>query len=282
MPGFPRPGAVSPSPNPPVDVSGPSPGGPGGVPGPARGADPDGGVAAGSAPYESALLESAPLESALPESALPDTPEHYEDAARAAYEASIMAAFGGRRGLAEVGLPTIVFVAVYTPTQRLDTALWAAVAVAAALTVLRLVRRDKIQQAVGGVVGVVVCALFAKYTGQAKNFYLLGVLYNAGEAIAFCISALVRWPLVGVVIGPITGEMAAWRKHPERLAAFTKATWMLTAMFVLRVVIEVPLYLGNLTTELGAAKVLLGYPLYLFTAFLCWQVIRKAPPPVKD
>src|SRR5579875_2054242 len=202
-------------------------------------------------------------------------------AAVAAYEASIMEAFGGRRGLAEVGLPTIVFVAVFTPTQQLNTALWAAVGVAAALTVLRLVRRDKIQQAVGGVVGVIVCALFAKYTGQAKNFYLLGVLYNAGEAVVFGLSALLRWPLVGVVIGPITGEMTAWREHPLRLAAFTRATWMLTVMFVLRVVIELPLYLANLTTELGAAKVLLGYPLYLFTAFLCWQVIRKAPPPVR-
>ena len=196
-----------------------------------------------------------------------------------AYEASVMAAFGGRRGLAEVGLPTIVFIAVYTPTRRLDEALWSAVAVAALLTVVRLVRRDKIQHALSGLFGVAVCAVFARYTGQAKNFYLPGVLLNCGEAVLFSVSALVRWPVVGVVLGPITGEMTAWRDVPARHRAFTRATWMLAAMFVLRVLIEVPLYLGNQTTALGAAKVVLGYPLYLFVAFLCWRVIRAAPLP---
>jgi hypothetical protein len=202
-----------------------------------------------------------------------------DDERAKAYEASILQAFGGRRGLAEVGLPTIVFIAVYTPTLSLDDALWAAVAVAAVLTVVRLARRDKVQHALSGLFGVAVCAVFARYTGQAKNFYLPGVLLNCGEAVLFSVSALVRWPAVGVVLGPITGEMTAWRDHPARLRAFTRATWMLSAMFVLRVLIEVPLYFANQTTALGAAKVVLGYPLYLFVAFLCWRVIRAAPLP---
>ena len=227
-----------------------------------------GGVAAPREPLDPRAVAAAP--------AGPDGSE--ADRAKA-YEASIMAAFGGRRGLAEVGLPTIVFIAVYTPTLRLDDALWAAVAVAAVLTLVRLARRDKIQHAVSGLLGVAVCAVFARYTGQAKNFYLPGVLLNCGEALLFSVSALVRWPVVGVVIGPITGEMTAWRDVPARHRAFTRATWMLSAMFVLRVLIEVPLYLGNDTTALGAAKVVLGYPLYLFVAFLCWRVIRAAPLP---
>jgi hypothetical protein len=202
------------------------------------------------------------------------------DAARAAaYQQSILAAFGGKRGLAETGLPTVVFIIVYTATTSLNASLWSAVAVAAALTVVRLVQKDKLQHALGGLAGVAVSAAFAKYTGQAKNFYLPGVLLNTGEALLFGVSALVRWPIVGVFIGPITGEMTAWRDHPERLKAFTVSTWLLAAMFTLRVAIEVPLYFSNQLTALGAAKVLLGYPLYLAVAFVCWQIIRKAPLP---
>jgi uncharacterized protein DUF3159 len=205
-----------------------------------------------------------------------------DDAARvAAYEASILAAYGGRRGLAEIGLPTMVFVIVYTATTKLTASLWSAVAISAVLGLWRLVRREKVQNVISGVLGVIVCALFARHTGQAKDFYLPGVLLNIGEALLFSVSALVRWPAVGVVLGPITGEMMAWRAHPVRMRAFMRATWLLAAMFVFRVLVEIPLYLSNQTTALGAAKVLLGYPLYLMVLFMAWQIIRKAPPPVR-
>lgn len=199
----------------------------------------------------------------------------------AAYRDSILANFGGRRGLTEAGLPSVVFIGVYTATTRLNPSLWSAVAVAAVLTAVRLARRDKLQHALSGLFGVVLCAVFAKYTGQAKNFYLPGVLLNVGEAVLFSVSALARWPIVGVVIGPITGEMMAWRAAPRRLRAFTIATWLLAAMFGLRVAVEIPLYLANQITALGAAKVLLGYPLYIGVLFVCWRVIKRAPLPAQ-
>lgn len=203
------------------------------------------------------------------------------DARAAAYQESIMAAFGGKRGLTEAGLPSIVFIVVFTITRSLNPSLWSAVAVAAVMTVVRLVQRDKLQHALSGLVGIAVCVVFAKYTGQARNFYLPGVLLNVGEAVLFTVSALVRWPVVGVVIGPVTGEMMAWREEPERLRAFTISTWLLAAMFTLRVIVEIPLYLGNQITALGAAKVVLGYPLYLAVVFVCWRIIRKAPLPAQ-
>jgi hypothetical protein len=199
----------------------------------------------------------------------------------AAYQESILANFGGKRGLTEAGLPSVVFIIVYTATTNLNTSLWSAVAVAAVLTVVRLAQRDKLQHALSGLFGVVLCAAFAKYTGKAKNFYLPGVLLNLGEAVLFSVSAVARWPIVGVVIGPITGEMMTWREHPERLRVFTISTWLLAGMFALRVAIEIPLYLGNQLTALGAAKVVLGYPLYLAVVFVCWRIIKKAPLPAQ-
>jgi hypothetical protein len=200
----------------------------------------------------------------------------------AAYEASVFAAFGGRRGLAEVGLPSVLFIIVYGLSRNLTGAVWSAIAVAAVLSVIRLVKRDTLQHALGGLFGVLVCAAVAHFSGQAKGFYLPGMLLNIGEAILFSGSALLRWPIVGVVLGPVTGEMMAWRAHPARMRAFTLATWLLAAMFVLRVCVEVPLYLSGQVDALGVAKIILGYPLYLGVAYFCWQIIRKAPlPPVQ-
>jgi hypothetical protein len=220
---------------------------------------------------------------AVPPSPSAQNPEGPTDQERlAAYEASVLAAFGGKRGLAEVGLPSILFVLVYGLSRNLTAAIWAAVAVAVVLSAVRLVKRDTLQHALGGLAGVLVCALVAHFTGQAKGFYLPGVLLNIGEAILFSVSALVRWPVVGVVLGPVTGEMMAWREHPARMRAFTRSTWLLAAMFVLRVCVEVPLYLSGQVDALGVAKIVLGYPLYLAVAYSCWQIIRKAPlPPAK-
>ena len=235
--------------------------------------------AAGNGAGEQAAVDEAAAEGSAPGGGASD--EDDEAARAAAYQASVLAVYGGRRGLAEIGLPTMVFVGVYTATTRLTLSLWCAVAISAVMGTWRLVKREKVQNAISGVLGVVICALFARHTGQAKDFYLPGVLLNVGEALLFGISALVRWPIVGVVLGPITGEMMAWREHPARLRAFMRATLLLAAMFVFRVLVEVPLYFSNQTTALGAAKVLLGYPLYLMIAFLCWQIIRKAPPPAR-
>ena len=221
---------------------------------------------------------------AVPPSPSAQNPEGQTDQERlAAYEASVLAAFGGKRGLAEVGLPSILFVLVYGVSRDLTAAIWSAVAVAVVLSAVRLVKRDTLQHALGGLAGVLVCAAVAHFTGQAKGFYLPGVLLNIGEAILFSVSALLRWPVVGVVLGPVTGEMMAWREHPARMRAFTRSTWLLAAMFVLRVCIEVPLYLSGQVDALGVAKIILGYPLYLAVAYSCWQIIRKAPlPPAKS
>jgi len=221
---------------------------------------------------------------AAPPSPSAQNPEGQTDQERlAAYEASVLAAFGGKRGLAEVGLPSILFVLVYGVSRDLTAAIWSAVAVAVVLSAVRLVKRDTLQHALGGLAGVLVCAAVAHFTGQAKGFYLPGVLLNIGEAILFSVSALLRWPVVGVVLGPVTGEMMAWREHPARMRAFTRSTWLLAAMFVLRVCIEVPLYLSGQVDALGVAKIILGYPLYLAVAYSCWQIIRKAPlPPAKS
>lgn len=232
-------------------------------------------------PDPTSLAAAPPLETPLPAQREAGTGQPPSDDAQraAAYEASILAAFGGRRGLAEVGLPSVVFIGVYAPARSLDTALYAAVAVGVVLTVVRLFKRDTLQHALGGLLGVVVCALAARITGQAKDFYLPTLLLNIGEAVLFAVSALVRWPVVGVVLGPVTGEMMAWRAHPLRLRAFVRSTWLLAAMFAVRVAIEVPLYLANQITALGIAKIVLGWPLYLATAYVCWQIIRKAPLP---
>jgi hypothetical protein len=197
-----------------------------------------------------------------------------------AYEDAVKKAFGGKMGMADAGLPAICFLVIYTASNSLNPAVLGSVAVALAMFVIRLLRRETLQHALSGLFGVLVCAAFAKFSGHASNYYLPGILINAGSFLLFAGTALARWPIAGLMIGPITGEMTTWRQVPGRLRAFTNATWLLAGLFAVKLAVQVPLYLTNHTTALGVMKLVLGYPPYLACLYFAWQMIKNAPPPV--
>jgi hypothetical protein len=194
---------------------------------------------------------------------------------------SLIDAFGGRHGVAEIGIPSLVFVVVYTVSRSLPASLWSALGLAAALTVYRLARRETLQHAISGFVAIAVCAFAAVRTGKAVDFYLPGIWWNLGFAMLWLVSVLVRWPLIGVTLGPIFGENFSWRGVRGRYVAYRNISLLWCAMFVFRVAVEVPLYLAGAVTALGIVKAIVGYPLFALVLYLSWRILRQAPPPLR-
>jgi hypothetical protein len=189
-------------------------------------------------------------------------------------------AIGGKRGLLDSGLPSLVFVGVYTlGGQELRPALIAALAVAALLTVWRLIRRQTLLQAMAGFAGVAIASFIASRTGEARNYFVTGFITNGAYLVACVVSIAVRWPLVGVVLGPLLGEGMTWRKHPERLAVYRRITWVFAGMFALRLAVQLYLYVQDDVLWLGVARFVMGFPLYLAVVALAYWMIRRAPPP---
>jgi hypothetical protein len=188
---------------------------------------------------------------------------------------SMLAAAGGPLGIAESTLPAVAFVIVVTASgQDIRLAAIVAVALAAALALARIVRRQTPLYALSGVVGVAIAGWIASRTGKAENFFLPGLLLNVGYAAAFLVSILVRWPLVGVIFGGLTQSGAAWRRDPLRLRAFTRASWIFVVLFLLRVAVQLPLYLADALVALGTARVAMGLPLFIVGLWLSWLVLR--------
>jgi hypothetical protein len=190
----------------------------------------------------------------------------------------VLNALGGKRGLIDSGLPALVFLIVFNISGKdVDTALYAAVALSILLTLLRLIKRETIQHAFSGLIGVGICALISKRTGNAADFYLPGLWINAGYGLLYAITNLVKWPILGVMLGPILGENLLWRKDPARLNAYIKAGWLWVAMFAARLIVQYPLYKSGNINVLGTARLLMGYPLFILTAWGTWQILRKTP-----
>ena len=190
----------------------------------------------------------------------------------------VLNALGGKRGLIDSGLPSLLFLIVFNLTNKdVNAALYAAVALSILLTLLRLLKRETIQHAFSGLIGVGICALISKRTGNAADFYLPGLWINAGYGLLYAITNLIKWPILGVMLGPILGENLLWRKDPARLNAYIKAGWLWVAMFAARLIVQYPLYKSGNINLLGTARLLMGYPLFILTAWGTWQILRKTP-----
>jgi len=186
-------------------------------------------------------------------------------------------AIGGWRGMIDSALPALVFLIAYLVTgSDLRNALIAAVVVGAVVAVIRLVRRESLQQVLAGFAGVAISAFVASRTGQASDFYLPGILTNAAYGVALLVSILVGWPLIGVAAGYLTGDGTAWRSDSPTRRAYAASTWIWVGLFALRLVVQVPLYLMQNVAALGIAKVVMGWPLYLLCVYLTYRVLAPA------
>ena len=192
-------------------------------------------------------------------------------------KAKVVTALGGKKGIIDSTIPSLIFLLTYNVTHNLRICLYLSIVIAALLLIWRLIKRDTLVHAITGFIGIAFCGWFAWKTGEAKDYYAPSLWKNSGFASLYLISNLVKWPIIGVMLGPILGENMNWRKDPKRLAAYQKATWIWFALFAIRIGIQYPLYKTNQLNALGVANIFLGFPLYLATLWGTWLVIKSVP-----
>lgn len=192
---------------------------------------------------------------------------------------ALLGSVGGIRGIIESVLPTLVFLVLHLATKDLVLSTLVPVGVAVLFVLARAVTRKPVTPAVTGAVILAVTALLAIVTRDASNNFLPGILLNSAFLVGFLVSLIVRWPAVGVFVGLLLGErVEGWREVPAQRRAFTIATWVWTAMYALRVGIEVPLYIASVDEGLAVAKIALGVPLYALVLLATWFLIRSVLP----
>lgn len=194
---------------------------------------------------------------------------------------TLLEQMGGVQGVVASTIPVVVFV-VTNIAFGLQPALIAALAAAVVVGVWRVARKQALQPAVSGFLGVGIAAFIAYRTGEARGFYLPGLLFSAVSGLAFLVSMLVRWPLAGVVWHALNGDGQSWRADPRLLRAYTFATALWTVVFAARVVVQGWLYNADQATALGIARLAMGYPLVgLALLGTIWAVRRARSKPAQ-
>jgi hypothetical protein len=193
---------------------------------------------------------------------------------------SLASLLGGGRAALDATMPVVAFTAGWLLTGR--SVLWgalAAVVAAGLVAAWRLLSGKRPRAVLIGILAVCASAAIAVYTGRPEDFFLLQILSNVGSAVAWALSIVLRWPLLGVVVGVALGQRARWRRDPALLRAYSRASWVWVGQYVIRVAAFVPLWNGGQVAGLTGARIALSWPLVAACLAVSWWVLRRALPP---
>ncbi|WP_308424730.1 DUF3159 domain-containing protein [Longimycelium tulufanense] len=192
---------------------------------------------------------------------------------------SLASLLGGRTAAVDATLPPVAFVLGWLLAgSSVPVGAATALVVGAGVAGWRLWRGDRPRAVLLGLLGVAVAAVIALRTGRAADFFLVQVASNAASALAWITSIVIRWPLLGVVVGTVLGQRGRWRRDPDLLRAYSRASWVWVAQYVLRLVVFVPLWWADAVIALGAARLALSWPLVAVCLGVSWWVLRRVLP----
>jgi hypothetical protein len=225
-----------------------------------------------------------------------DAPAASVETVESVVRAQLSKALGGRRGMVEAAVPTLLFTGTYLTTRELRLALAVSVVAAVLLLVVRLVQRSTVQFVVNALVGIGIGWLFVTMAARngasgddlALAYFLPGIIYNTVYSLVLSFTCLVRWPLVGFMVGSVTGDPTAWHRDRQVVRLCTTLTWLLVLPCLLRVLVQAPIWLagssgamdaGTAVAALGILKIVLGWPLQLASlAGMVWLLSRNHTP----
>jgi hypothetical protein len=188
---------------------------------------------------------------------------------------SVLGAVGGWLGIIESVLPGMIFVLVLAIGKQTVAAVVAAVSTSVFFLVLQIVRKKPLTQAIAGGLGIAISAFLPlRDGGHAADYFLQGFFTNAAYLAVLTVSLMVRWPLIGVLIGLLVGDNKTWRQNKAKVRRFQAATLVWVALFSARLLVQVPLYFAGQTELLGIFRIAMGVPLYALCIWFTWLLVR--------
>lgn len=193
---------------------------------------------------------------------------------------SLAALLGGRKGAIDASLPPVAFVVGWLASgSSIGWGAASAIALSVVMGGFRLVRGDRIRAVLISLAAVVLAALIALRTGRAQDFFLIQLMSNVASALAWAVSIVIRWPLLGVVVGTVLGQKTRWRSDPDLLRAYSRASWVwVFGQYTVRVAVFGALWWAGEVVALGVARTALSWPLVALTVAVSGWVLHRSLP----
>ena len=188
-----------------------------------------------------------------------------------------------RRAIVDTGVGPVAFVTV-NAIAGLEPAAAVAVGIQLVITAERLIRRRPVTNAIGGLLGTGLAVFIALRSGSATGYFVPRMIYAAVLALVFAVSAAVRRPLVGFLIGALYRAPSEWIADPLVRRAFSEVTFAWAGLFAFRALVYLVLISAGKTGWLAVASVAMGWPAFLALVFFSYRYTPRrldqlgAPP----
>jgi len=166
-------------------------------------------------------------------------------------------------------------------------AMLSALALAAILTVLRLVRKQSWLYALSGLVLTLLAAGLAWFTQNAASFFLPDLLTSGTLLAAALLSIWAGKPLAAWSSHLTRAWPKEWYWLPNICPAYTEVTWMWSAFIAARLMAQYYLYQQGNVSLLGLANIVLGWPVTIFVLVISylygiWRLAKLEGPSVEE
>lgn len=190
---------------------------------------------------------------------------------------SVTETVGGWRGVVESVAPGLVFVVLYVTSRNVTWTLAASAGLSVVFCLARVVRGQALTQALSGLLGVGIGVVWALASGRGENYFAWGMVTAGAFALALLASLVLRHPAVGEVVALVWGLPTGWRTDPALSPLRRRSrglTWVWTAMFLVRLGVQWPLWRAGEIAALGVAKLVLGLPVFALVCWVTWVGLR--------
>lgn len=187
---------------------------------------------------------------------------------------SLYKSLGGALGLLESAIPPISFSITFGISKSVVTAVAVAVTLTLVILVIQIIRKRPIMNAIASVLGIAIAAWLA-LRGGAGDFFIKDFWVNAAWATGLLGSVLFRVPAIGYLLLTVGEVPEDWRKRSKIYRRMRLVTVIWAALYVLRLVVQLPLYFANNVLMLGIMKTVLGLPMFALWILFTWLLLRK-------
>ncbi len=195
--------------------------------------------------------------------------------------------FSGRGArLLDSFLPPVVFL-ILNSLANVNVALWGALGVSVIFAVYRILQKENLTYALGGLGGTLLAALFVKLSGSGSGFFLPGFFSGATTVILCVVSVAFNRPLVAWSSFLTRRWSLDWYWHPRVLPAYNEVTIFWAVAFSARLTFEFWLYQQDAVGALATVRILLGWPFIvalLIVTYLygLWRLGKLQGPSVEE
>lgn len=192
----------------------------------------------------------------------------------------------GSRSIIDIVTPPLLFLAL-VKWLGFSYAVWGALSLAVLFMIWRIVRRQSILTAVGGVVGVLLSLALVQILNRKEGFFLPGILTGIATVLLAMGSIIAGKPMVAWTSYLARRWPLDWYWHPRVRPAYTEVTWFWAIFFLLRVGLQLNLFQAAQAEQLAGINLLLGWPatlLLLIFSYLygTWRLRQLGGPSVAE